>query len=204
MLLDKEDLAIYESRLWHISDSGYAVWRGVENGVKQTVRLHRLINKTPEGLVTDHINRDKLDNRRSNLRTCTQKENIHNSSIYDNAKGYYYDNTQNRWIIDFKRIGVRSVVVDSEQDARKYIALTLAGDTPQRKFTRRMSLGGRKLSDKDLRYIHDEYANGKTMANIAKELGVARSTVGRVLSGKTFSWHGGRRSKRGKAKKGEQ
>lgn len=75
ILYDPEDEAIFLSRKWYISSEGYAVWRGVVDGKKQTVRLHRLINKTPDSLFTDHINRNKLDNRRANLRTVTQAEN---------------------------------------------------------------------------------------------------------------------------------
>ena len=53
--------------------------------------LHRLINNTPAGMETDHINRNKLDNRKSNLRTSTHKENMNNRNlpiIIGTAKGY--------------------------------------------------------------------------------------------------------------------
>ena len=44
-------------------------------------RLHRLICNTPEGMVTDHINGDSLDNRKSNLRVCTNAENARNNTL---------------------------------------------------------------------------------------------------------------------------
>lgn len=44
----------------------------------QTVLMHRLINKTPSGLFTDHINRNGLDNRRNNLRSVNRSDNGRN------------------------------------------------------------------------------------------------------------------------------
>lgn len=53
------------------------------------VGLHRLIMRTPKGMVTDHINCDKLDNRRSNLRVCTNRQNILGQKVSkDNTSGY--------------------------------------------------------------------------------------------------------------------
>lgn len=42
---------------------------------KEHQALHRFIMNTPKGLLVDHINHNGLDNRKSNLRNCTAKEN---------------------------------------------------------------------------------------------------------------------------------
>jgi general stress protein YciG len=41
VLIDREDYEKIEHIVWHINDSGYVVWRGVMNGRKQTIRMHR-------------------------------------------------------------------------------------------------------------------------------------------------------------------
>lgn len=48
-----------------------------ENGKSKykLMYLHRLIMDTPKGMETDHINRNPLDNRRTNLRICTTSQN---------------------------------------------------------------------------------------------------------------------------------
>ena len=56
---------------------------------KGKVYMHTLINETIGDLQTDHINRDKLDNRQSNLRTVTSTENSRNTEIsVINTSGY--------------------------------------------------------------------------------------------------------------------
>lgn len=51
--------------------------------------LHRLINKTPDGFVTDHINGNPLDNRRCNLRSVKQAINsINVHAPTKNKNGY--------------------------------------------------------------------------------------------------------------------
>jgi len=59
---------------------GYAVHyrRGADKKVTQ-IQLHTIINKTPKGMETDHINGNSLDNRRCNLRTVTHQQNLQNS-----------------------------------------------------------------------------------------------------------------------------
>lgn len=44
-------------------------------GANRTVSLHHLIMSPPQGLETDHINHNGLDNRRANLRIVTHQEN---------------------------------------------------------------------------------------------------------------------------------
>ena len=45
------------------------------------IRMHVEILGTPKGLVTDHLNGNSLDNRRENLRVCTQKQNMQNVKL---------------------------------------------------------------------------------------------------------------------------
>ena len=58
--------------------------RAAEKG--KAIFLHHCIAPREEGKVTDHINRDTLDNRSCNLRTVTHGQNMLNKKDYTNSK----------------------------------------------------------------------------------------------------------------------
>jgi len=186
VLIDSRDISIYQSRVWHISDTGYVVWRGKQNGIKKTIRMHRLIIGAKDGEIVDHINRNKLDNRRSNLHIVTQRENVHNSDRYDAAKGYYFDNRKQRWAVDSKRLGVRSVYLDSEDGAKRYIKSLKNGEIPVREFTKKKTISNAKLTEKIMISMEILHRKGLNYRSIARRFGISESSVGRYFNGKTW------------------
>jgi hypothetical protein len=88
-LVDNEDFDYLNQWGWSESWNGYAV-RGEHNGGHYiTIRMHRIIAKTPQGKFTDHINHNTLDNRRSNLRICDKAQNGYNrGKPITNSSGY--------------------------------------------------------------------------------------------------------------------
>lgn len=108
---DVEKIALYK---WHVSDNGYVLNRN--HG--KTIRIHRLIMNTPEGMDTDHINHNKLDNRKSNLRICTRSVNLMNKP---STKGYYYSKKRDRYIVDSVALGVNWKSFRTEQEAQNFI-----------------------------------------------------------------------------------
>jgi hypothetical protein len=76
--VDDEDFEWLSQWSWCFTN-GYAL-RATNRG--ERFYMHRVINKTPKGLETDHINRDRLDNRRSNLRTVTRIQNSRNHGAH--------------------------------------------------------------------------------------------------------------------------
>lgn len=70
--IDKEDMELFSNNKVFTS-KGYA--RTVFNG--KITPIHRMIIKSEDEI--DHINRDKLDNRKINLRPATRVQNIANT-----------------------------------------------------------------------------------------------------------------------------
>ncbi|NHW45929.1 HNH endonuclease [Paenarthrobacter sp. MSM-2-10-13] len=117
-LVDEDTFREYGHLSWYLSDTGYAMRRTKEGNL----RLHRLVANTPEGLFTDHKNHDRLDNRASNLRVVTQKENMAN---YKGEKGYTWDASKNKWMVRYKGAFYGRYL--TEQEAKNAYKLACSG-----------------------------------------------------------------------------
>ena len=90
-LCDVEDLEKLLDYTWHKNPDGYAVARKKlsKNGQRETA--HGIVMGRQEGKEIDHINRNKLDNRKENLRFVTHSENMRNTEkvLRPNAGVYW-------------------------------------------------------------------------------------------------------------------
>jgi hypothetical protein len=105
---DYEALGVHK---WCVNGNGYAVRSISVGGKTKVLRMHRVITGTPAGTYVDHINGDKLDNRRSNLRFATQQQNNCNKQRRrDNAagfKGVYLVKRRGKFVAEINVLGRR-------------------------------------------------------------------------------------------------
>lgn len=76
ILVDEKDLEALSLYSWHLTQNGYAIaW---VNGERMRM-THFLLGRPSKGMVIDHINGVRLDNRRRNLRVVTVQQNAYNT-----------------------------------------------------------------------------------------------------------------------------
>lgn len=94
VLFDEEDLELLTKHTWRLKLSGTALYVSTpiylgkinDKWKWKHVYLHRILLNAKKGQYVDHINGNPLDNRRSNLRICTNQQNTSNSKIRSNNK----------------------------------------------------------------------------------------------------------------------
>lgn len=84
-LVDDSDFEWLNQYKWHLSAKRYV--EATIDGINYY--MHRMVMRCPKGKVMDHVNRNPLDNRKSNLRICTQNQNGKNSPLKRNNKSGY-------------------------------------------------------------------------------------------------------------------
>lgn len=80
------DADVYEwaqHKRWYRNSNGYVV--GIHPITGKRCGLHRIIMCPPPGLEVDHLNRNKLDNRRANMRRVTHQQNRQNLAAQRNS-----------------------------------------------------------------------------------------------------------------------
>jgi len=102
-IIDADDVPLASGVAWVFHSCGYAYTSGL--GEPMTL-LHRLIMKPSKGFVVDHINHDKLDNRRENLRVTTQSHNLRNGLLKPSNKsghiGVCWDKSRQKWMASMR------------------------------------------------------------------------------------------------------
>lgn len=104
-LIDFADYDIVRNYKWYAIRCGkryYAMTcTKTSQGKRKHFQMQRLLMNFPENMVVDHVSHDGLDNRKSNLRVCSHKNNIRsqpkratNKSGY---KGVYWNKALKKW-----------------------------------------------------------------------------------------------------------
>lgn len=90
-IIDDADYPLVSPYKWCCSRQGYAVTSTKDplTGRWNTVLMHRLIMKPPKGKHIDHINGNRTDNRRANLRICLPSENHVNMLSHRDSRNPY-------------------------------------------------------------------------------------------------------------------
>lgn len=124
-LIDLEDLPKVDEAIgnyyWYLSKDGY-VKGGQITEESNILAMHRVVMDTPKGLVVDHINHLKWDNRKENLKNCTKSDNDRNKLKHSEliklgvkkANGNIFDEPTeplmtNKEIMDFLQINEKTL-----------------------------------------------------------------------------------------------
>ncbi len=93
VIVDDEDYNKLNNRKWYAQKRNNSIYayhkinKSKNNPKSVMIIMHReILNLTDKSLEVDHINCNGLDNRKSNLRICTKKENLRNKPKDKNRK----------------------------------------------------------------------------------------------------------------------
>jgi hypothetical protein len=97
VVVDSDDYYRYKHLTWYRSYYGYA--HAYDRTTGNKVALHRVVMNAGKGTQIDHINQDKLDCRKSNLRLATKTQNNRNiGPRKSNTSGFKgVSKVNNRW-----------------------------------------------------------------------------------------------------------
>lgn len=106
-IVDDEDYTELINYSWRYQNGYAARTTCRDEGKRTTVLMHRqILSDSPKNMDIDHINGNKSDNRKSNLRIATRKQNMHNSPKRkcnkSGYKGVSYDNVKKKWRSRFR------------------------------------------------------------------------------------------------------
>lgn len=118
-IIDAEDLDKVMQIKWHYHNRGYAANKNKD----KVLLLHRyILNIADKALIVDHINGDKLDNRKENLRVCNKAQNSRNQKRHKDStnkyKGVWFHKINKKWCaricVNYKELYLGSFITENE------------------------------------------------------------------------------------------
>jgi len=105
-VVDRIDAARVREHRWYLDSHGYAIAHVRVGGARRTVLMHRLVLDAPVGACVDHVNRNRLDNRRHNLRLVSHAENMLNIGANRRStspyRGVSWNARLGKWVASFR------------------------------------------------------------------------------------------------------
>ena len=128
VIIDAEDFDLVSKYKWHIMETDSKLDYARTSVGRTTPLMHRLIIGAKRGQFVDHINRNSLDNRKSNLRFCTLLQNQHNAKPRvgtSKFKGVSFSKVCQKWQsrIRFNKMRYQLGVFKTEEEAACMYAL---------------------------------------------------------------------------------
>ena len=100
-MFDSADLPLVCQYKWHIGAQGYPKTAANIDGLGRGVCLHKLLMDPEKGMQVDHIDGNRLNNCRDNLRICSHAQNMRNQKLSkrntSGYKGVSYDRARRKW-----------------------------------------------------------------------------------------------------------
>lgn len=123
-LIDVEDINKCKKYKWSFNGN----YVSSRNG---NLLLHRYIMNCNDEKYIDHINKNKLDNRKCNLRICTNQENSFNKNINLRTKsglmGVFWSNRYKKWEIQISIDG-KNIYITRTKNINEAIAIRLKAE----------------------------------------------------------------------------
>ena len=106
-LVDDSDYLHLSQFNWYFN-KGYAIRVTSRKSGHKIIKMHReIMDALRNSIPVDHIDRNKLNNQKSNLRFTTVSENIINSGLYCNNtsgyKGIFWHKNKKKWQVFYQR-----------------------------------------------------------------------------------------------------
>lgn len=128
ILVDQIDFDEFSKHAWQINQRGYAYRKMKIDGRYKNVRMHRYVMGVLLGdpREVDHIDGNRLNNQRSNLRICSHGENMYNYkkpvTNTSGFKGVKPAKANGRWRADIRINGKQTTLGTFDDPETAYAA----------------------------------------------------------------------------------